>query len=130
MLIPYGGEIRIGDDFSLNPYSVLYGHGGLRIGNSVRIAAGCVIVPANHVFRDPHTAVRNQGLTKLGIVIEDDVWVGANVTILDGAYISRGCVIAAGSVVRGRTEPLGIYAGVPAKLVRRRGEIETKEVEF
>ncbi|ABR60645.1 acyltransferase [Sinorhizobium medicae] len=128
MLIPYGGVISIGDDFSLNPYSVLYGHGGLSIGNSVRIAAGCVIIPANHVFSDPGTAIRAQGLTKLGIVIEDDVWVGANVTILDGAHISRGCVIAAGSVVRGQTEPLGIYAGVPAKLIRKRGRIETREV--
>lgn len=91
MLIPYGGVISIGDDFSLNPYSVLYGHGGLSIGNSVRIAAGCVIIPANHVFSDPGTAIRAQGLTKLGIVIEDDVWVGANVTILDGAHISRVC---------------------------------------
>ncbi|MBP2237136.1 acetyltransferase-like isoleucine patch superfamily enzyme [Sinorhizobium kostiense] len=125
MLIPYGGAISIGDDFSLNPYSVLYGHGGLNIGNSVRIAAGCVIVPANHVFNDPHTAIRNQGLTKLGIAIEDDVWIGANVTILDGAHISRGCVIAAGSVVRGRTESFGVYAGVPARMIGRRGEIES-----
>lgn len=125
MLIPYGGAIRIGEDFSLNPYSVLYGHGGLSIGNSVRIAAGCVIIPANHVFKDPHTAIRDQGLTKLGIVIEDDVWVGANVTILDGAHISRGCVIAAGSVFRGQTEPFGVYAGIPARMIRKRGEIES-----
>lgn len=128
MLIPYGGAISIGDNFSVNPYSVLYGHGGLTIGNDVRIAAGCVIIPANHKFQDPNIRIRNQGVTALGIVIEDDVWIGANVTILDGAHISRGCVIAAGSVVRGRTEALGIYAGTPAKLVKKRGEAASTEV--
>lgn len=121
MLIPYGGVISIGDDFSLNPYSVLYGHGGLSIGNSVRIAAGCVIIPANHVFSDPGTAIRAQGLTKLGIVIEDDVWVGANVTILDGAHISRGCVIAAGSVVRARRN---LWASTPVSRPSSSGNAE------
>lgn len=123
MLVPYGGAIRIGDDFSLNPFSILYGHGGLTIGNSVRIAAGCVVIPANHGFDDPTLPIRSHELTTLGIVIEDDVWLGANVTVLDGAHISRGCVIAAGSVVRGRTEPLAVYAGAPAKLIKKRGEI-------
>lgn len=121
MLIPYGGEITIGNDFSLNPYSVLYGQGGLKIGNDVRIAAGCVIIPSNHIFSDVSKPIRLQKLSKLGITIEDDVWLGANVTVLDGAHISTGCVIAAGAVVRGKTEPYGIYGGVPAKLIKIRG---------
>lgn len=120
MLIPYGGKIRIGSNFSLNPNAILYGHGGLTIGDGVRIAAGTVIVPANHVFSDPDKPIRSQGVTCEGIVIEDDVWIGANVTVLDGAHISRGCVIAAGSVVRGKTEPMGVYGGVPAKLLKWR----------
>ncbi|MES5098719.1 acyltransferase [Agrobacterium sp. BA1120] len=121
MLIPYGGDIIIGNDFSLNPYSVLYGQGGLKIGNDVRIAAGCVVIPSNHIFSDANKPIRLQKISKLGIVIEDDVWIGANVTVLDGSHISKGCVIAAGAVVRGRTEPYGIYGGVPAKLIKMRG---------
>lgn len=123
MVIPYGGNITIGNDFSLNPYSVLYGQGNLTIGNDVRIAAGCVIIPSNHIFADPRKPIRLQKISKLGIRIEDDVWIGANVTVLDGAHISRGCVIAAGAVVRGKTIPNGIYAGVPAKLIKIRGEM-------
>ncbi|WP_320200592.1 acyltransferase [Agrobacterium sp. rho-13.3] len=93
MLIPYGGKITIGNDFSLNPYSVLYGQGGLVIGNDVRIAAGCVIIPYNHIFADRNKPIRLQKLSKLGIVIEDDVWIGANVTVLDGSHISKDALL-------------------------------------
>jgi acetyltransferase-like isoleucine patch superfamily enzyme len=114
------GTITIGRRCSVNPYSVLYGHGGLSIGDNVRIATHVVIIPANHIFDRTDVPITDQGGSKLGIVIEDDVWIGANTTILDGAHISRGCVIGAGSVVRGTTEPFGVYAGAPAKLLRSR----------
>ena len=120
MLLAHNGKISIGDDFSLNPYSVLYGTGGLAIGNAVRIAAHVVIIPANHVFTDPDRPIHSQGITKLGITIEDDVWIGAGAVILDGAHISRGCVIAAGAVVRGRTTPMAVFAGVPARFIKSR----------
>ncbi|MBP1887698.1 acyltransferase [Sinorhizobium mexicanum] len=116
------GFVTIGDHFSLNPYSILYGSGGLTIGNWVRIAAHVVVIPANHGFSDPDTPIKKQPETRLGIVIEDDVWIGAGAVVLDGAHISRGCVIGAGSVVRGRTDPLGIYVGAPARKVGVRGE--------
>ncbi|HEV7317705.1 MAG TPA: acyltransferase [Ensifer sp.] len=115
------GTVTIGDHFSLNPYSILYGSGGLTIGNWVRIAAHVVVIPANHGFDDPDVPIKMQPETRLGIVIEDDVWIGAGAVILDGAHISRGCVIGAGSVVRGRTDPLGIYVGSPARKVAVRG---------
>lgn len=122
MIQANGGSVTIGDHFSLNPYSILYGSGGLTIGNWVRIAAHVVVIPANHGFDDPDVPIKAQPETRLGIVIEDDVWIGAGAVILDGAHISRGCVIGAGSVVKGRTEPLGIYVGSPARKVAVRGE--------
>lgn len=115
------GEISIGDNCSINPYSILYGHGGLKIGNWVRIAAHTVIIPSNHNFSDIDRPIGSQGGTQRGVIIEDDVWIGANVTILDGSHISTGCVIAAGAVVRGTTVPFGVYGGVPAKLLKMRG---------
>lgn len=120
IICPAGGRIVIGDNLSLNPYSILYGHGGLTIGNDVRIAAGTVIIPSNHNFESREKPITQQGLSRQGITIEDDVWIGANVTVLDGSYISKGCVIAAGAVVRGETEAYGIYGGVPAKLIKFR----------
>lgn len=121
MLLAEGGPIVLGDDCTVNPYSVLYGHGGLTIGNWVRIAAHVVIVPSNHRFGDLSRPIAKQGLDQIGVTIEDDVWIGAHVTVLDGAHIAKGCVIAAGAVVRGRTEPYGVYAGVPARMIKRRG---------
>jgi acetyltransferase-like isoleucine patch superfamily enzyme len=120
MLLPYGGFIRIGRRCSVNPYAVLYGHGGLVIGDHVRIAAHCVIVPANHGIALDGGLIAEQPLTKRGIRIGGNVWIGAGVRIVDGADIGAGCVVAAGSVVRGRLEANGIYAGVPARLVRMR----------
>lgn len=121
MLMTYGGDIVVGRNTSFNPYCVVYGHGGLRIGNGVRIAAHTVIVPANHGFDDLSLPIGDQPLSKQGIVIKDDVWLAAGVRVVDGVTIANGCVIAAGAVVTRSTEPGGIYAGVPARLLRKRG---------
>lgn len=120
MVLTFGGDIEIGDDVTVQPYSVLYGHGGLRIGNGVRVATHCVLIPANHRFDDLTKPIFKQGLTMRGIQIEDDVWVGAGARILDGVTVRRGCVIATGAVVTRSTEPLGIYGGVPAHKLRER----------
>jgi len=114
----YGGRIRIGNDVSLNYYSILYGHGGLTIGDDVRIAAHVVVIPANHGVAEAEL-IRRQPLTKRGVTIESDVWIGAGVRILDGVTIPAGCVIAAGAVVTPSLdlEPKGIYGGVPAQKI-------------
>lgn len=123
MVLTYGGTIKIGSHFSLNPFSILYGHGGIKIGNNVRIAAHTVVVAANHVFKDKKVPIRLQGLTTKGITIGDDVWIGANCTILDGVRIGNGCVIGAGSVVKKSIKDYTIAAGSPARILsQRRGK--------
>jgi acetyltransferase-like isoleucine patch superfamily enzyme len=116
-----GGHIRLGERNSVNPYCVIYGHGGLTTGAFVRIAAQTVIIPANHVFADPTVPITRQGLRKLGITIGDDVWIGAGCQILDGVTIGNGAVIAAGSVVNRPVEPFTVVGGVPARVLKRRG---------
>ena len=125
MLLPLGGFIRLGFRCRVNPYSVLYGHGGLTSGDHVRIAAHCVIVPANHGIALDGELIAEQPMNKRGIRIGNDVWLGAGVRVLDGAVIGDGCVVGAGAVVRGDLEAYGIYAGVPAKLVGRRSPTTT-----
>lgn len=115
-----GGRIRLGDDCTVNPYCVIYGHGGVEIGNSVRIAAHTVMVSANHAFEDPNLPISKQKQTRKGIRIGDNVWIGAGVRILDGVEIASGSVIAAGAVVNRSTPQPGVYAGVPARLVKVR----------
>ncbi len=118
----YGGTIEIGDHCSVNPFCVLYGQGGLKIGNGVRIAAHTVIIPENHRFQNPDAPIFTQGLSRKGIVIEDDVWIGAGARILDGVTLGKGCVIGAGAVVTKSTRANGIYVGVPAKWIGQRGD--------
>jgi len=117
---PLGGRVEIGDDCSVNAYSVLYGGGGLEIGKGVRIASHTVIVPSNHEFSDPEKPIKDQGLRFKGILIEEDVWIGAGVKILDGVVIRAGSVVGAGAVVTKSTQPFSVVAGVPAKIIRSR----------
>ncbi|MDC0124525.1 acyltransferase [Gammaproteobacteria bacterium] len=61
-----------------------------------------------------------QGVTRQGIRIEDDCWIGANVVFLDGAHVNKGCVVAAGAVVKGVIPPYSVVAGIPAKVIKTR----------
>ena len=115
------GTIEIGDDCSVNAYSVLQGSGGLLIGNKTRIAPHTVIVPSNHVFSDPNIPIKDQGLTQIGITVEEDVWIGAGVQVLDGVVLGRGCVVAAGAVVTRSVQPFTVVGGVPARTITVRG---------
>lgn len=117
----WGGHIRIGNYSSLNPYCILYGHGGLDIGSHVRIATHVVIVASNHRFDLHEIDIADQGITTKGIVIEDNVWIGAGVTVLDGVRIGRGAVIAAGAVISKDVPPNALIAGVPGRILRMRG---------
>jgi acetyltransferase-like isoleucine patch superfamily enzyme len=119
MLLTYGGNIQIGDNCSVNPFSIVYGHGGVRIGNGVRIAAHTVIIPANHNPRSDAVPLYLSGTTGKGIVIEDDVWLGAGSCVLDGAHISRNAIVGAGSVVTKSVPENVTVAGVPARIIRR-----------
>ena len=118
----YEGSIRIGDDSLIGAYSVLTGHGGLKIGANTMIAAHCHIVAGTHRHERTDIPMSRQGLTAKGIVIEDDVWIGSGVKVLDGVRIGRGSIISAGAVVTRDVAPMSIMAGVPARLVRMRGE--------
>jgi acetyltransferase-like isoleucine patch superfamily enzyme len=115
-----GGQIELGQSNSVNPYCVIYGHGGLVTGNFVRIASQTVIIPANHIFDNPDQPIARQGLSKRGIKIENDVWIGSGCRILDGVKIGGGSVIAAGAVVNRDVAPSSVMGGVPAKLLKMR----------
>lgn len=120
MLMTYGGDIEIGDDCSINPFTIVYGHGGVRIGKGVRIACHSVIIPANHPTPDDQTALHSAPLTARGIVIGDNVWIGAGARILDGVQIGANAVVGAGSVVTRPVPANSTVAGVPAAVIRQR----------
>ncbi|HEY2658088.1 MAG TPA: DapH/DapD/GlmU-related protein [Caulobacteraceae bacterium] len=113
------GDVVIGPGSVINSGCVLYTGNGISIGADVLIAANCTLAPTNHEFRDPTRPIRTQGFmdSRGGIVIEDDVWIGANCVLLDGAVIRKGAIVAAGSVVRDERPAFSISAGAPAKTI-------------
>ena len=116
-----GDKIVIGNNVGINPYVIIYGmNGGVRIGSNVMIAAQSMIIPSNHNFKSLDTPMCAQGVTSIGITIEDDVWIGAGAKILDGVKVGKGSVIAAGAVVTSDVIAYSIVAGVPARIIGSR----------
>lgn len=120
--LPQAG-ITIGNNCFFGEYNVIRGQGGVTIGNDVYTGPMVKIVAVNHVYADPNRPIREQGITAQGIVIEDDVWLGAGVTVVDGVTIGRGSIIGAGAVVTGDIPPYSIAVGVPAKVVKDRRQL-------
>ncbi|MBQ4133007.1 MAG: acyltransferase, partial [Desulfovibrionaceae bacterium] len=117
------GRITLGNHVYLGDFSIISGDDGeVSIGNNVLIGPNCLIQAANHRFDRLDVPIMEQGHTPGKIVIEDDVWIGGNVVICPGAHIGSGCVIGAGAVVTGRIPPRAVAAGVPARVIKFRGE--------
>jgi acetyltransferase-like isoleucine patch superfamily enzyme len=120
MLSNLGKGLRLNNNSSCEAYSFIGAAGWIEVGENVIMGQHVSFHAENHVFTNTDIPIRMQGVTRLGITIEDDCWVGANVVFLDGCHIGRGCVIAAGAVVRGDILPYSVIGGVPAKLIRQR----------
>jgi acetyltransferase-like isoleucine patch superfamily enzyme len=110
--------IRIGSDSLIGEYTVIRGQGGVSIGNRVYTSPHTQIIAVNHVFDDPIRPFIEQGITAEGIVIEDDVWLGAGAVITDGVHIGKGAVVAAGAVVTRDVPAHTVVAGVPARPIK------------
>lgn len=121
---PVGGnsDVILGKRCYINSGCVLYSGNGIKVGNNVLIASNCTLAPVNHSYRDRSCLILEQGfaVSRGGILIEDDVWIGANCVLLDGAILRRGCVVGAGSLVRGELPEYSICVGTPAKKVDER----------
>jgi acetyltransferase-like isoleucine patch superfamily enzyme len=110
----------IGQDSGIGAFSFIGAAGGVRIGNNVIMGQRVSFHSENHRFDRLDVPIMAQGVTREGIEVEDDCWIGANVVFIDGAHLGTGCVVAAGAVVRGIFPAFSIVGGVPAKIIRSR----------
>lgn len=125
--LPQSG-ITIGRNSLIGEYSVIRGQGGVTIGDRVFTSPFTQIIAVNHVFDDPDRPFTEQGISAEGIVIEDDVWLGASVVVTDGVRIGKGAVVAAGAVVTKDVPPHTVVAGVPARIIREiDGTVTTRD---
>ncbi len=111
--------IRIGRRSLIGELNVLRGQGGITIGDRVYTASQVQLLAVNHVYNDPGRPIIDQGITAEGIVIEDDVWIGAGAIITDGVRVGQGAVVAAGAVVTHDVPPHTVVGGVPARVLKQ-----------
>lgn len=111
--------IRIGKNSLIGELNVLRGQGGITIGDRVYTAPQVQLLAVNHVYTDPSRPMVEQGITAEGIVVEDDVWIGAGAIITDGVRIGKGAVVAAGAVVTEDVPPHTVVGGVPARVLKQ-----------
>ena len=116
------GDVVIDEDSRIGPHCVLYSGNGISIGKHVLMAPNVCVMPTNHAFDRRDITIDRQRFqpSRGGVVIQDDVWIGAGAVLLDGTHIERGAIIAAGSVVRGRVPGYQIWGGVPAVFIKER----------
>jgi acetyltransferase-like isoleucine patch superfamily enzyme len=120
VLDAFGGEIILGENVFLGPYVVIYGHGGVAIGDNCLISMHCRILSSSHTIPPFGTDIRTQSDILLPTRIGRDVWLGAGVTVLGGVVVGDGCVIGAGSVVSKSIQPGAVAFGSPAEVRRFR----------
>jgi len=118
------GDLIIGDYTRVGLRNTIIGP--VTIGNHVNLAQNITVSGLNHNFEDVNTPIDLQGVSTFPIVIEDDVWIGANAVILPGVTIGKHSVVAAGSVVGKSIPPYSVCAGIPARVVKQY-DFESKE---
>lgn len=111
------GDVIIGDHTRVGLHNTIIGP--VTIGSHVNLAQGITVTALNHNFADSEKRIDEQGVSTTPVVIEDDVWIGANAVVLPGVRIGNHSVIAAGAVVTKDVPPHSIVAGVPAKVIKK-----------
>ena len=111
------GDVMIGDHTRVGLHNTIIGP--VIIGNHVNLAQGITVTALNHNFDDSNKRIDEQGVSTSAVIIEDDIWVGANAVILPGVTIGRHSVVAAGAVVTKDVPPHSLVAGVPAKIIKK-----------
>ena len=112
--INYGPGVSFGSDCFLNFGCTLLALGGITIGDDVFIGPHCVLATEYH----PEEPSQRHTLLTKPIVIKQNAWLGANVTVLAGVTIGRNAIVAAGSVVTKDVPDNSVVAGTPARVIR------------
>jgi acetyltransferase-like isoleucine patch superfamily enzyme len=116
-----GKGLIVGKNVGMGTHGFFGCAGGVTIGNDTIFGNYVSLHSENHIIDNLEIPIRLQGVTRQGIIIGNNCWIGAKVTILDGANIGDGCIVAAGAVVtKGCYESNSIIGGVPAKIIKKR----------
>ncbi|MFT9266259.1 acyltransferase [Oenococcus sp.] len=115
-----GFGLEMGDNSSIGPMGFVGCSGSIKIGSNVMIGPNVSMIAENHNFADSSQSIKEQGVNQKGIVIEDDVWIGTNVVILDGVRIGKGAIVGAGSLVSRDLSAKSILIDKRERYIKRR----------
>lgn len=122
VIIGGGGELRIGARTAINEGSIISATLSVTIGEDCMLAPRVYVLDVDHRFDSRQIPIALQGYLQAPVVIEDDVWIGAQAVITRGVRIGRGAIVAANSVVTKDIPPYAIAAGAPARVIKFRPE--------
>ena len=115
----HADKIVIGANTYVNRYTIFDAHRQLHVGERVMIGPHCYFTDADH-STGPESSVQAQPMRHKPLIIEDEVWIGAHVTVLPGVRIGKGAVLGAGSVVTRDIPSMAVAIGSPARVIRYR----------
>jgi acetyltransferase-like isoleucine patch superfamily enzyme len=113
-----GEGLTIGNNVGIAQNCFIQVRASVSIGNDVIFGPNVSIFSENHLYENTNMPIRKQGVSRMGVIIEEGVWIGTRAVVLDGVTIGKNSVIAAGSVVNKNVPPYTVYGGVPAKLIK------------
>ena len=116
------GNLRIGDKCVFGKDNTINCYLDIEIGAATIVADWVYICDFDHVFDDITRPIKDQGIVKTPVRIGPDVWVGAKASVLRGAQVGHGSVLAAHTVVTRDVPPYSVVAGVPGRVVKNRAE--------
>jgi len=121
--VDFPHNVYLGDNSYINGGMIIAGEK-----SKIVIGANCLISyyvhlrTTMHNYMDKDELILKQGHSESDIIIEDDVWIGYGAQIMGGVTVHKGAVIAAGAVVTHDVEAYAVVGGVPAKVIKYRGE--------
>ncbi|MEI7813653.1 MAG: acyltransferase [Coriobacteriia bacterium] len=115
-----GVGLMVGERVGISEGCYIGAKGGVDIGSDTIIGPGCRLIAEEHIFERADETVRSQGVSRSGISVGRDCWLGSGVTVLDGTTIEDGCVVGAGAVVTRSLPEFSVAYGVPARVARAR----------
>lgn len=122
-------NITVGNDVSLGYKPILMaGKSKIVIGNKIMFGPEVVLIGGGHntsvIGKSMYDVHEKRPQDDLGVILEDDIWIGARATILRGVVVGRGTIVAAGAVVTKSTPPYSVVGGIPARVIKFRWSVE------
>lgn len=122
-LVAHEGTLHVGEKAVFGTRDTVTCYLDIEIGAQTLVADEVYVTDFDHRFADATVPIKDQGIVKSPVRIGPDCWLGTKVTVLRGASVGRGCVLAAHALVRGAVPDFAVAGGVPAKVLKFRAHV-------